>query len=461
MKRFNMSAAVGTFLLFATSCSNNEPGSSGSNSGGTVAASTGVGASGAGSSVVTSGGSTGAGGSGVTIGSGGATNSGSVGGTVGFGGISASGGAGGKSSTSSASGGTATSTASGGVSGSTGSSVLGGNGGASTTKGGTTGTGGAGPKGGATGIAGAGTGGKAGVGGATGSSGKAGVGGATGSSGKAGVGGATGTAGAPGSVPSTGCGKATTLKSGRTSIEFANVADKTREYILALPTNYDPNHPYKLVFAWHPWMGSAQMIANGGYYGLQKEANNEAIFVAGEGLNFTQGGQSGLGWGNASGEDIAFYHAMLDRFRSELCIDEARIFSVGFSFGAMFSFTLGCTAESMTRAIVPMAGNTMTSGGCASGTRSVAVMALIGLEDTLLDGHRQAVTTYTKRDGCTATTATMNPSWCDGLSSTNLPCTCVNYQGCSDGYPVISCEYTAGHQQAPNPGPIWDFLSQF
>jgi poly(3-hydroxybutyrate) depolymerase len=277
----------------------------------------------------------------------------------------------------------------------------------------------------------------------------------------AGVGGTSAIAGAPTSTPSVGCGKAAALKSGRASIEVPNVADKTREYILALPTNYDPNHAYKLIFAWHPWMGSAQMIASGGYYGLQKEANNEAIFVAAEGLNFTQGSQSGLGWGNSNGEDVAFYHAMLDLLRKELCIDEDRIFSTGFSFGAMFSFTLACTAESMTRAIVPMAGNTFTSGGCENGTRSVAVMAFIGLQDSLLDGHRQAVSTYAKRDGCTTTTETMNPSWCDGLSSTNLPCTCVNYQGCKDGYPVVSCEYTAGHQQAPNPGPIWDFIAQF
>ena len=55
----------------------------------------------------------------------------------------------------------------------------------------------------------------------------------------------------------------------------------------------------------------------------------------------------------------------------------------------------------------------------------------------------------------------MSPSWCDGLSWTNLPCTRVSYDGCPADYPVIACEYTAGHQQAPNPGPIWDFINQF
>jgi poly(3-hydroxybutyrate) depolymerase len=256
-------------------------------------------------------------------------------------------------------------------------------------------------------------------------------------------------------APSAGCGRTTTLANGRASIDANN---KTRQYILALPSNYDQNHPYKLIFGWHPWTGSAQQVASGGYYGLQKQSNNQAIFVAADGLDYQDAGQ---GWGNSGGEDMEFYHAMLDRFRSELCIDENRIFSVGFSFGAMFSFTLGCASDSMLRAIMPMAGNTMASGGCATGAHKVAVMAFIGTDDSLLSGHRQAVSTYATRDGCSTQTDTMSPSWCDGLSSTNLPCTCVSYQGCAEGYPVISCEYKAGHQQAPNPGPIWNFIAQF
>jgi len=57
---------------------------------------------------------------------------------------------------------------------------------------------------------------------------------------------------------------------------------------------------------------------------------------------------------------------------------------------------------------------------------------------------------------------TMQPSWCDGLSSNNQPCTCVEYQGCKVGYPVISCEFKAGHTPAPNAGAtLWNFFSQF
>jgi polyhydroxybutyrate depolymerase len=202
------------------------------------------------------------------------------------------------------------------------------------------------------------------------------------------------------------------------------------------------------------------MIERLGYYGLLNLADDQAIFVAGEGLSYSNGDSEGLGWGNENGKDVAFYTAMRDRFRSELCVDESRIFSTGFSFGAMFSFTLGCTSDSMTRAIAPMAGSGF-GGGCATGTPMVAVLAFIGTEDSLLDGHRQAVNNFVSRDGCTTDTAPMAPDWCDGLKASNLPCTCVSYQGCAAGYPVTACEYTAGHQIAPNTNVIWNFFAQF
>ena len=282
--------------------------------------------------------------------------------------------------------------------------------------------------------------------------------GGTASGGKAAGGSATGGSGggAGGAAPSTGCGKPAGLTNGRASID---VSGKTREYILAIPSNYNQNQPYRLIFGWHPWGGSAQQTASMGYFGLSSVINGQAILVAPEGQNYQDGG---LGWGNANGEDLDFMHAMVDRFSAQLCIDQNRIFSTGFSFGAMFSFTLGCSQNGLMRAIAPQAGNSMTSGPCESGTRSVATMAFIGTDDSLLSGHRQAVQIFVQRNGCTTQKVTVTPSWCDGLASNYLPCTCWQYQGCKPGYPVIECEYKAGHQFAPSSGAtLWAFFSQF
>jgi polyhydroxybutyrate depolymerase len=250
-------------------------------------------------------------------------------------------------------------------------------------------------------------------------------------------------------VPSAGCGRAAGLTSGRASIDVRGTA---REYILSVPEGYDPEQPYRLIFGWHPWGGSAQQIESRGYLGLAGASDGQAILVAPEGRDFRG---NGLGWGNEGGSDLAFLDA-------ELCIDQNRIFSTGFSFGAMFSFTVACSQSGRMRAIAPQAGNATTSGPCEDGDRSVATLAFIGTDDTLLDGHRRAVEILVERNGCSAPPAVMPASWCDGLGAGEQPCSCVEYPGCKEGYPVIACEYAAGHQFAPNTGAtLWTFFSQF
>lgn len=258
-------------------------------------------------------------------------------------------------------------------------------------------------------------------------------------------------------VGTPGCGTAAALVSGPATIDVNGVA---REYILRVPDNYDPNKPYRLIFAWHQLAGTAQRIVQMGYYGLQSPSANQAILVAPQGLYqiTPSSGNLDAGWWNNNGEDVNFYHAMLNLFESKLCIDQNRIFSVGFSFGAMFSFTLACSADSQLRAIAPQAGS---SSRC-TGTRPVAVMGFVGTDDSLMTGHLQGMSTFAQRDGCSTETVTVSPSWCDGLASSYQPCSCVQYTNCTSGYPVISCTYKNGHMFAPNSGQvIWDFFSQF
>jgi poly(3-hydroxybutyrate) depolymerase len=300
---------------------------------------------------------------------------------------------------------------------------------------------------GASGAAGTGTGGGGAAAGGS-ASGGAGTGGSAGSS--------TAGTGSGGESPTAGCGKAAPA-SERYEID---VDGETREYILAVPDDYDPNHPYRLIFGWHPLGGSASQVANGGYYGLESQSEGSAIFVAAEGLPFSG---SSLGWGNQGGGDLAFLEAMLDRFRAELCIDENRIFSTGFSFGGMMSFAAGCASGGVMRAIAPQAGNIQVSG-CENGTRPVAVMGFHGDDDTVvqIDGGRAGRDKFIERNQCSEQTETLDPSWCDGLGQSNQPCECVSYQGCSEGYPVIWCEFNGPHTPAPNSGEtIWNFFASF
>ena len=135
---------------------------------------------------------------------------------------------------------------------------------------------------------------------------------------------------------------------------------------------------------------------NSGYYGLKGASNNQAILVSPEGLDFSG---NGLGWGNTNGQDIAFLRAMLDRFKGEMCIDESRIFSTGFSFGGMMSNAVACSG--LARAVAPMAGN--ATSGCVSGTTRVAYMGFHGDDDTVVSiaSGRTSRDTIVQRNGCT------------------------------------------------------------
>ena len=104
-----------------------------------------------------------------------------------------------------------------------------------------------------------------------------------------------------------GCGKAPTLTSGTKTIQSSG---QNRTYILDIPTNYDRNRPYRLIFGLHWLNGTASNVATGGsdgavwaFYGQKQLSNNGTIFVAPQGIN--------NGWANTNGQDITLVDNIL------------------------------------------------------------------------------------------------------------------------------------------------------
>jgi poly(3-hydroxybutyrate) depolymerase len=250
---------------------------------------------------------------------------------------------------------------------------------------------------------------------------------------------------------SAGCGQATTLKSGTFTID---VSGTSRTYILSIPSNYDPTKAYKLIFGFH-WLGGAAtdvasgQIIGGPYYGLQSRSNGSAILVAPDGLP-DPNQNNNKGWPNTNGQDIAFVKAMLQLFESGLCIDQSRIFSTGFSYGGIFSLTLGCQMSNVFRAIAPESGEFF--GNCTAKGGPVAVWQAEGDSDTTVPtANAQSANNYfVTTNHCTTTTTAVSPS------------PCVTYQGCDSGYPVTWCEFSGGHMPwSMAPDPVWAFFNQF
>ena len=114
---------------------------------------------------------------------------------------------------------------------------------------------------------------------------------------------------------SAGCGTTPTIASSMynngTRIPFTAGSQK-RRYILNVPTNYDNTHPYKLIITYHELNGNDVEMYNQKYYNLLPQSKNAAIFIAPNGsqssgpCSGTGSGDSGCGWPNSGGNDLAF-----------------------------------------------------------------------------------------------------------------------------------------------------------
>ncbi|MEU3164903.1 cellulose binding domain-containing protein [Streptosporangium sp. NPDC006930] len=276
--------------------------------------------------------------------------------------------------------------------------------------------------------------------------------------------GTTSSGGLAAMAPTAGCGKAPTLRSGTYSIQNNG---KNRSYILRIPDGYDNNRPYRLIFGFHWLNGTATDVATGqtvqrdvwAYYGLQRLADNSAIFVAPQGLN--------NGWANSGGEDVTLVDNILRQLEADLCVDTSQRFALGFSYGGAMSYSLACSRPTVFRAVAVQSGGQLS--GCSGGTQPIAYLGIHGIRDSVLGvgSGRSLRDTFVRNNGCTA----QNPP---EPSQGSLTHRVTTYSGCRAGYPVAWAAFDEGHIAAPQdgapgdsgsrtwvPAEVWKFFTQF
>lgn len=331
--------------------------------------------------------------------------------------------------------------------------------------------------GGALGTGGAGTDGGGGT--SNGATGGTGTGGDVG-----GVTGGTGGGGDPGApVPSVGCTQGSSVTTGAKTMTSSGI---TRAYTIDIPADYDPEKPYRLVFTWH-WVGASDNAvvegqvnpgggANWAYYGLKRQANeadDPAIFIAPERRTNAVSGEEISGWDQ---KDHVYFDDLLEMAKTQLCIDESRVFSVGFSFGAMQTYSLSLAHQEDLRAVAMLAPANFNIYLPTNTHEPIAYFSATGMSDTLCywegtDPNRGAKVAALQRaedNGCDIPDAI--PTTTVG-SKTHL---CYDFTGCDEGYPVKVCTFDGGHIAAHadggnsdngtttwKPGVIWDFFTQF
>ncbi len=233
----------------------------------------------------------------------------------------------------------------------------------------------------------------------------------------------------------------------------------SREYIVDIPADYDPTHPYRLIFSWHQAYGSATGNAIGqypafdgpnfdaknyAYFGLHREAmaaKEPAIFVAPQGIgNFP--------WDFT--RDSVLFDDLLALVDANLCIDDSRVFSTGFSFGAMMSYALSITRQTKLRGVVTMAAANYNLPGQPTNKKEgpVAYLGVTGMSD----GTCPWVNSDAEKKGgkyCAITHAEDNGCMAAGNIQTAMvgskKFVCYDFEGCKAGYPVKACTFDDAH----------------
>lgn len=284
-------------------------------------------------------------------------------------------------------------------------------------------------------------------------------------------------------MKSAGCGKATTVTTGKKTITSGG---QSRGYIIDIPADYDPAKPYRLFYCSH-WIGSTDdaiatgQVTNGGaanwgYYGLKRmatAANEPAIFIAPQALPGNPGGT----WSSSSPVDQVLFDDIIAYAKTNLCIDESRVFATGFSFGGMMTYSLSTTKQKVLRAavgIAPTNFNIYLPNPIPHDP--IAWMSTTGMSDNTCAwdagtnrGAKYIALQRGQDNGCTVP-ATI-PTWTSASPTRHL---CYDFSGCKTGYPVKACTFNGIHQAAPYdagsgdngltswiPTESWNFFTQF
>lgn len=252
-------------------------------------------------------------------------------------------------------------------------------------------------------------------------------------------------------VPTSGCGKST-VKSG--TYKMMN-----RDYTVDVPANYDPNKPSRLIFGMHCMGSSRQGVINDQYYQRKpRDTEKNTIFVA------MQGESNGT-WQQGI-NDHKMFEEIHKHLSANLCIDSSRVFSVGFSFGAMFTNSLSRNHQGILRAVVtysPADYNIYLPPTTIDAP--IGYMSTVGLSDGTCPPAtgRSCKDLKVKHNKCTV------PATVPEATKGSGGHVCYDYQGCPN-YPVKFCTFDGGHDDRPkdrNQGTTWvhdltwTFLKQF
>jgi polyhydroxybutyrate depolymerase len=163
----------------------------------------------------------------------------------------------------------------------------------------------------------------------------------------------------------------------------------TRNYILYVPSSYQPGNSWPLVHVLHGFTQSASTIMNvSGFNAIADTA--EFIVAYPNGVGNAWNTNSGM-TGGSTADDIGFIGALTDTLQLLYNIDTNRVYSCGFSAGGYMSHRLACEAPRCYAAVASVAGTMSVNAfnACAP-SRDISVMQIHGTSDAIVSYNGSA-----------------------------------------------------------------------
>jgi poly(3-hydroxybutyrate) depolymerase len=218
---------------------------------------------------------------------------------------------------------------------------------------------------------------------------------------------------------------------------FNNATYTQRVYWTKPPKTYDKTKPTTLTM-WGQGCGQGGTPEN--VPTNQSAAADTAVqvqFLAPQNTKCYSAGPDG---DNAKSPELPYFDAVLAETEANFCIDTTKVFMGGYSSGAWFTALISCNRTSVVRGVgFVAAGLQLNHDAC---TGPVAAIIARGVNDggTPLAQTEAARDSLIMRNGCTTTTMPWDPGEAAFDASS-----CLAYQGCMPGYPVVYCPVPGGH----------------
>jgi polyhydroxybutyrate depolymerase len=229
---------------------------------------------------------------------------------------------------------------------------------------------------------------------------------------------------------------------------------QSRNYVLAVPVDYDAGKKYPLVLSLHGDGGSGASMQK--YFPFDTASKREAIVAYPSGIGSTWD----IGTDSSTNTDMAFLRSLVDEVAGKYNVDKTRVLGQGYSKGAFMVNLLACHFSGLFRAIASNAGGQPQDTACPAGP--VAAFVFHGDADGTVDPTSGSYDGYfwaTVMDGC-QDPGTAGGALAGAPTTDTQPAPCKKYDGCAAATPVTWCLFPGvGHVVAPNANAIaWQYF---